>query len=342
MAHIPTLFQRPDKIEKPLYVLTTVFNSVRFRSRWKIYEAFARSCEDTGAILYTCEVAFGEREFAVTKADNPRHLQLRTAHELFYKENTQNLLAQRLPIDFSYVACVDADIAFMRRDWADETIHQLQHFPVVQMFSQIHNLDSNHELMSGGQSFATTWKKQELQKFEKMMDPRRFGYPYPYLGPGVKYPGPPGGAFAYRREAWDGLGGLLDCCILGSGDLYMAFGLIGLADKLPWKRFHPAYPQKITSWMERAKTTQWQERPLVGNVGVVPGLAMHYWHGAWQGRQYNTRNNILIRNQFNPLVDLKRDWQGLYQLTSHNPQLRRDIQKYFSDRNEDIPTIKKL
>lgn len=337
MAHVPTLFQRPDKIEKPLYVVTSVFNSARFRSRWKLYEDFARSVEDTGAILYTVEVAFGERAFAVTSPDNPHHLQLRTAHELWYKENANNLGMQRLPADWSYAACIDSDIHFMRYDWADETIHQLQHFPIVQMFSQIHNLSSDKELMGGGQSFSTTWKKQEMVKIQKMLVRNQGAYPYPY----GKYPGPPGGAFAYRREAWNAVGGLIDFCILGSADLYMAYGLIGLADKLPWAKFHPNYPEMIINWQRRAETTQWAERPIAGNVGVVPGLAMHYWHGDWTGRQYNTRNNVLIRNRFDPHLDLKRDSQGLYQLTSHNPQLRRDIQEYFSVRNEDLPTIKK-
>jgi hypothetical protein len=39
--------------------------------------------------------------------------------------------------------------------------------------------------------------------------------------------GATGGAWAFRRPAFDAVGGLLDTCILGSADWHMAFGLAG-------------------------------------------------------------------------------------------------------------------
>src|SRR5260370_1321719 len=40
-------------------------------------------------------------------------------------------------------------------------------------------------------------------------------------------PGATGGAWAWRRHAFNTVGGMLDTCILGSGDWHMAFALIG-------------------------------------------------------------------------------------------------------------------
>src|SRR3954466_3874591 len=113
-----TLFGRPDRLADPLYVVTPVFNACRFRSRWKLYEDFVRMVEHSGAILYTVEVAFGDRDFVVTQPDNPRHLQLRTWHEIWLKEHSINLLVERLPRDWKYCAWVDADVFFSRYDWA--------------------------------------------------------------------------------------------------------------------------------------------------------------------------------------------------------------------------------
>src|SRR5581483_2347339 len=152
-----TFFQRPDRLHDPLYVIAPVFNSQRFRSRWRLYEDFARHVACAGAILYTVEVAFGDRDFAVTQACNPRHLQLRTKSELWLKEAAINLMVQQLPRDWKYVAWIDADFQFARGDWADETLHKLQHYDLVQMYSTIQDLKPNHDPHGPSRSFADVW-----------------------------------------------------------------------------------------------------------------------------------------------------------------------------------------
>jgi hypothetical protein len=72
---------------------------------------------------------------------------------------------------------------------------------------------------------------------------------------------------------------------------------------------------------------------------MVPGLALHHWHGPRAGRQYGTRDAILVNGKYDPEMDLKRDWQGLYQLCDHDThrsiKLRDEIRGYFRKRNED-------
>jgi hypothetical protein len=323
MAHLPTLFQRPDRITSPLHVVVPIYNASRYRSRWRLYEDFARQCERSGAILYTVEIAFGDRAFAVTDPQHPRHLQLRTTHELWLKERAINLGVQRFPADWRYGAYIDADTQFVRPDWADETLHQLQHYQMVQLWSQYQFLNADHELMGTNYSFAQGY-------LDGRNDPvLRAAYPYPVPGQRV---GSPGLAWAWRREAWDLVGGLLDTCILGSADTHMAWGLIdGLTDTVVDPRFSPAYRAGIYAWQDRA-------RALHKNVGVVKGAALHHWHGPLVARKYGRRNQILIDGQFNPETDLRPDWQGLWQLHVHDArtiQLRDQLRAYFSERNED-------
>lgn len=330
---IPRLFSRPDRIADPLYVITPLFNSRRFRSRWKLYEDFAQEVHSRGAILHTIEVAFGARDFVVTDQVNSRHTRMRTMHEIWLKEQTINLAVQRLPSDWKYVAWVDADVTFARPDWADETKHLLQHHPVIQMWSQLHDMDSKHELMGTCTSFADGWVRGLLDN----PAPTTPTYQYPSRQRGGRsYPGAPGLAWAMERDAWNQLGGLIDCCILGAGDWYMAYALIGHLDKVIPAEMNANLVAKLREWENRAKTSKWHERPIAGNLGVMSGVAFHHWHGPKVLRRYKSREKILYRNDYNPDTDLKVDSQGLYQLTGRCPELRRDIQRYFSERDEDL------
>ena len=72
----------------------------------------------------------------------------------WHKENLVNLGIARLPRDSRYVAWVDADLTFARHDWVQETIQQLQHYPIVQMFAEAHDLGPDGILINSFRSFA--------------------------------------------------------------------------------------------------------------------------------------------------------------------------------------------
>ena len=185
------LFQRPDQVPSELVVVTPIFNPLGYRSRWKLYEDFKYMVERAGVKLMTVEVAFANREFAVTKPGDPWNLQLRTNSELWLKENLINLAVARIPQDWSYVAWVDADIAFARHDWANETIRKLQHHPVVQMWSQATDLTPDYETLQGHRSFAWCYHNDGEPKMGR------------YGMHGRKHHWHPGYGWAWRREAWD-------------------------------------------------------------------------------------------------------------------------------------------
>lgn len=316
-----THFMRPDRVHAPLHVVTTLFNSARYRTRWKHYEDFAKMCSEQPSVkLLTVEVAFGERDHVVMDGNV---LRLRTTHELWLKENGINVGVNHLPTDAKYIAWVDADVRFVRDDWANETLQRLQHYAVVQMWSQYQDFTADHELVGTAFSFMENYRRGYRVGQDQN---ENLCYPYGKKG----YPGAPGLAWACRREAWDTFGGLLECTILGAGDWYMAHGLVGaVSDKMVNPANHPDYRRKIFEWQERALL-------LRKNVGVVPGMACHRWHGPKVHRKYGSREAILIDTQYDATRHVYHDAQGLLQFSPFAPiELRDQVRSYMHERNED-------
>jgi hypothetical protein len=318
-----------------LCVVTVITNPVRYLSRYRLYRTFEKEVFDAGAILYTVECAFGTRPFEITDPSNPQHIQVRSSEELWLKENLMNIGIGRLPSDADYVATIDGDLTFARSDWAQETIQQLQHFEVVQMYTSVHYLNAQEEVDKVSPSFMASWINGGKLKTWKGV--RSGGVFYSNRSKPGAYPteffGAPGGAWAYRRSALNGMGGLQDFHILGSGDTYMVAGLLGVADDMINPNFSADYKNQILRWQAHALSSVRQ------NVGTVSGSVLHHWHGPLTSRQYNTRQEILCRSQFAPTSDIKKDAQGVIQLHDDASQrfvkMRDDIRSYFRSRDED-------
>ena len=307
-----------------LHVVTMISNPARYRSRYALYKDFEARVLAAGATLWTVEVAFGERPHTITHADNSQHLQLRTSSELWHKENALNLLIARLPSDWRYVAWVDADVQFARPDWAVETVQQLQHYACVQMFSECVDLAADYTIVpsgSGGEHLPGMIR-QHLKGDGWASNGKPYG----------KSAGHCGYAHAMRRDAFDAVGGLIDFSVCGANDHHMVRGLIGNIVESVHQQSSPGLKSALHAWGQRAKA-------LRGNVGFVPGLALHYWHGSKANRRYKDRWKILVDSQFDPAKDLRRDWQGLYQLQDDGSprmvRLRDDLRRYFAERCED-------
>jgi hypothetical protein len=306
-----------SKHQETLYVVACISNPIRFSSRYKLYKQFEKYIKSFDNVeLFTIEQAFGDRDFQITERANPNHIQVRTEHELWHKENMLNLAIHRLPHNWKYVAWIDADVSFARPDWVHETLHQLQHHHVVQMFSHAMDLGPNYEPIKTHNGFCYSYHNQDITP------PWDKGYNSWH----------PGFAWAITREAFDAVGGLIDWAILGSGDRHMSLGLIGRIEtsffKDMWKHC-PDYARMLQEWQARADAF------IKKDIGYVEGLLLHYWHGKKKDRGYSDRWKIITDNKFNPLKDIKRDWQGLWQLNDGNIALRDGIRRYFRSRNED-------
>lgn len=328
----PGIHAYPDR----LYVVTMLENPMRWRSRYQNYWGWEQHVINAGAIPYTVEVAFGGRAFEVTDPHNPHHLQLRTKCEMWHKENALNLMVARLPADWKYVAWIDADIQFARADWAQETLHLLQHYDVLQMFSQVQNLGPRFDVLTNRGSFMWNYIENRTAPHHP-----EFNKPNIDIGGGGSYMAGAGGkwnhtgfAWAARKSAWDSFGGLMDHAILGSADYHMATAFIGRVELSLNKDFPKRYTELCHHWQERAKPVA--DNPN-GGVGYMPGAILHSFHGTTANRSYRDRWKLLSRTNFNPDTDMRRDHQGLWQLSGRSPELRDGLRAYNRMRDEDSP-----
>jgi len=135
------------RLDAKLHVIAVVFNPLRFQSRYNLFRDFERHSRCNHDVdMKVVELALGNRPFEVTEAGNPNHWQIRTDQELWHKERMINIaVAKMLPPDWQYVAWIDADITFLNPDWAHETMQQLQHYHVVQMFQHALDLDGHQD-----------------------------------------------------------------------------------------------------------------------------------------------------------------------------------------------------
>jgi hypothetical protein len=314
------------------YVVAVMTNPERFNTRSRLFREFMERMIKYGVNLFVVEGAFGDREFEVTDASNPRHIQIRTESELWHKENLINIGITRLPSTWKYVAWIDGDIDFIRPDWALETVHELQHHPVVQLFEDAIDTGPEHEVMNIFKGFAYCFKNKLSRKIQSdskvVKDDGEVEYPYYY---GNSSPGSywhPGYAWAATRDAINTLGGLFEIGIVGAGDHHMACALIGEGAKSVPKGIHPQYKAQVLAWESRASR-------LHKNIGYVRGSIYHFWHGKKRNRKYKERWQIIIGNNFNPSTDIHKDWQGVLTLYPGHDKLKSEIREYFQSRNED-------
>jgi len=312
---------------QPLYVITSVFNPRRFQSRLRLYKAFSNWVAKAGVKLLTVEVAFGDRSHDATIESDAWHLQLRTKHELWHKERALNLGLHRLSqLDpkWSHVAWMDADVKLVRDDWASETIHLLQHYAVVQMFGEARSLDSNYQSLFSCRSIARNFEEHGTIEWGN--------------NPGLEKrnlyarQGHPGLAWGFRRDELNDIGGWLDTCINGSGDLHMMGCYSGKWDLALSPRASSGYRDSIKRYGELCHKFVRQ------NVSFMPGTCDHYFHGHSKDRGYDARWKLLDKFRFNPSTDLIQDIQGLYKWNLSDPRvmaLAVSTRKSLASRNED-------
>ena len=105
----------------------------------------------SGVSLTVVECAFGEEDH-VCQTEGAVHIPVRARTRVWNKECLLNIGIHRTP-EAKYIAWIDADVIFRRPDWALATLHALQHYDVVQPWSDALDLGPNGELMQTHKSF---------------------------------------------------------------------------------------------------------------------------------------------------------------------------------------------
>jgi len=301
--------------DNTLHVILVCENPMRYHSRYRLFrKCYEELLETPNVEVYVVEAAYEDRHFEVTEADNPRHLRLHSHQPIWHKENMFNLAVQRLfPKDWKYVGCLDADISFDNKHWAQEALHQMQDYSVIQPWSDCADLGFRGRILKHFKSFSY----QHQRGVQKQTHPSQ---PYEYAHSGF--------AWCYRRDFWEAAQGMIDFAILGSADHHMAFATIGEVNKTIKKGMHPNFFRLCREWEYRAF------RHTHGLLGYVPGFIKHYHHGPKARRLYRERWDILIENDYDPVADLVHDTQGLTKIVG-KPKLIHDCRKYMMHRHED-------
>jgi hypothetical protein len=315
--HLVRQIKNPElATDNTLHVVSMISNPVRFNSRLRLFRDFMAEMNATKNVkLYVVEVAFGDCQFEVTERGNPQHLQLKANQEIWHKENALNLGVKRLfPRNWNYMAWLDGDISFRNPGWALETIHQLQHYPVVQPWSDCVDLGPKGEILQHFQGFGYIHRIG----VPKQTHPSQ---PYKYAHSGF--------AWACTRYFWENINGLMDFCILGSADHHMAFSLIGQVDRTIHHATTQPFKNRCLAWQKNAcKITHGND------VGFVKGRIEHAFHGKKVNRKYRERWQIQIDSEYDPDADIAYDSQGLIYVLN-KPKLLSDLRDYFRARQED-------
>ena len=130
-----------------LYVITPIFNPASYKSRTNLYFQFAEHMRKSNVTLITIECIYGNNsEFSVTDSNNTNHIQLRTNHPLWHKENLINIAIRRLPSTWKYVLWLDADIEFLESDWPLRVIEAFKKYEIIQVFKYAQFLGPQGEI----------------------------------------------------------------------------------------------------------------------------------------------------------------------------------------------------
>jgi len=316
IQQINNQIRKPElKTDNILHVVGAISNHVRYHSRYRLYREWLKALEATpNVIVYTVEAAFNDRHHEVTDAENPRNLQVRTHSPIWIKENLINLgVKHLLPKDWKYLCWSDCDVFWRDPNWAQEALHQLQHYSVIQPWQDCLDLGPQGTVLEKHTSFGSLIARG-IRRQKRPNEAYVFGHP--------------GFAWACTRGAYEAFRGLEDGSILGSGDHHMAAGLVNEVQTSIHDKTSEGFKKRLCEWQKRAY------RYTNGIIGYVPTLIEHRFHGAKKRRYYRERWQILVDHGFDPLEDLTYDEQGVIQLIG-KPKLLHEIHRYNLSRQED-------
>ncbi len=301
-----------------LHVVGVIQNSSRWHSRLRLFRQWAKEMVNTPHVkLHVVEAVFGEREAeCAPKCGEYSYHKVHTNSEIWLKENLINLgIKNSLPSDWKYVAWVDCDISFANHNWAQETLHHLQHYQILQPFKDALDLSFDGSVM---QHFTS------CGYYSAKHIPQACSNENPYK---LKS-GHVGFAWACTRGFYENVEKLIEFAILGAGDNHIAHSCLGDVLGTVNPKITQGYKNACLAFQEKAHYAS------QGIIGYVPGRIVHHFHGSKIRRGYWTRWQILINNKYDPQKDLKYTAEGVIHLKG-KVKLEHDVRLYNKNRRED-------
>jgi hypothetical protein len=289
-------------------VITCVFNPVGYKQPRENFDRFTEKLEKDGVPWYAIELAFFDRPYSLPASRNI--FQYRSNSILWHKENLLNVLAGRLPPEIRKVIWADCDLIFSTPDWWKRASEMLEDKVVIQPFeTALWHKPDGVAVYRTKRSFVQYLLTEAPQTAKQVDRPQSH----------------PGFAWGARREFFE-KGGLYPYNIIGGGDLSMALTFAGLKADCDWN-------EKVSRCLDAyAAGTTWINRRL----GYLPGVTVsHMWHGDLKDRQLDKRRMVLKKHDYDPLVDISKDANGMWQWATNKPKLHQAVCNYFQGRKED-------
>ena len=223
---------------------------------------------------------------------------------LWQKERLINRSVELLPSSVWWVAWVDHDLVFDDRTWVEQAVRMMRGgMDVVQLFDRVRYLDRDETTITGETMSAAAT-----------------------LAVGGVPSAAPGGAWMASARWLRSVGGLYDRNVCGGGDATFFDAVTGHRSGYV-ERQAPRLRDDSIEYCRRMGGARW---------GCRPGGVMHLWHGDRENRQYHSRDEILVRHNFDPARHVRVHRSGLLVWTDDAPaELRAEVGDYFTNRRED-------
>ena len=265
---------------------------------------------------YAVELRCGEslnRE-PILPIGHSKVIQLKSNFTIFRKDNLWNVVADKLPSNFKYILCIDADAIIVGDDWKNNLLRKFDTAKIIQPFSKVLWTDSLgrvfKEKLSWGYGFAN---KIDL--------------------PQISHHFSPGLSIAVTRDFWEQTNGMFNSPI-GGGSLFLMSAMMGIENELEpvLENISEAFLQDYKRWGK--SVYKWADLKF----DFIEATGFHLWHGSRKKRKYEERFERL--KKFDPRTDIVADDNiGIYEWSEsairNKKELIKAVDTYFAIREED-------
>ena len=314
---LPSIIKKRDflnfiNIAEDFYIITHVlnFNTNYTSLKIKIVQNYRSLMNSFRIKPIVIELAFENHPFLFTSQDNPFDIQLRSSSYLIGKENLINIALKHLPNDWKYVAWMEPEVIVKDMKWIEKAMTLLQKCTIIQLYSQANFLNSSHSVQFTQKSFIKTYLDSLLKNNGE--ETNKF----------IHEKGNPGLAWAANRKFFDEVNELFDQIISGSGEIFLAFALTNNLKEFPIVYNNSSFKESIK--LNSSKINKHSE-----NVGC---LNSEIWVTYGQELQKIVGDFILLNNNYNPEVDIKKNQQGLIEFNDPFSKIAKEMKHFLTEK----------
>lgn len=304
-----------------MWAMTSYYNPMRYKRRLTTYRTFR---EKLGIPLVTVELSY-DGHFDLTKNDADILVQISGGAVVWQKERLLNLAIKSVPPNVRNIAWLDCDVIFERSDWMDEAEKKLEAFNIIQLFSDIVDLNQEeHESTVGRHDAPASGHGAVSLVGERHSDVAALLEQVAQARSKCV-----GFAWAARREILE-KHGLYDAMIVGGGVRALVAAMYGQFETLA-----KVYQLNNARQEHYLKWARPYHQAVGERIGHVAGRLYHLWHGDAKNRKYSERHRWFAGFDFEPDADLMIGTNGAWQWARSRPDLEEFFTNYFVNRAED-------